>query len=684
MAGEARLKKTRNFGVVAHIDAGKTTFTERVLFYTGRTHKIGEVHDGTAVMDWMAEEQERGITITSAATTCQWRGHTLNIIDTPGHVDFTIEVERSLRVLDGVVVVFCAVGGVEPQSETVWHQADRYRVPKIAFINKMDRVGADFAAVLQQMRDKLGARPVPITIPWGAEDTFSGVIDLVAMQALVWDEAEQGASYQRLHIPEAMAEEAARGREALLEAMAETDDQLMELYLEGQEVPAAELKAAVRRACLKLQIVPVFAGSALRNKGVQPVLDAVVDFLPSPLDIPPVEGMNPQSGQTESRRADDAAPLSALAFKVQMDQGRKLVYLRVYSGSLKAGAEVYNVTKGLTEKVARILRMHANKRERLEEAKAGEIVGVMGLKNTGTGDTLSPADRPIMLEPIDTYEPVISVAVEPKTVGDQDKLAAALNKLADEDPTFRVREDEDTGQTIISGMGELHLEVLVHRLQREFNLMVNVGRPQVVYRETITEPVEVSHTYDRDLGGVRQVGAVTLALRPNPRGGGNSFQVDAPPEQVPPEYRGLLQQAAEEGLAAGVLRGYPVVDAGVVITGGQMQPGVSTELGFRLACSLALKKALEQGGPILLEPIMKVEVIVGEEFMGEVIGDLNARGGAVESVEPKGGSNVVRALVPLKAMFGYSTALRSATQGRAIFTMQFSHYDRLEDKKRQN
>lgn len=682
MAGDARLRKTRNFGVVAHIDAGKTTFTERVLYYTGRTHKIGEVHDGTAVMDWMAEEQERGITITSAATTCQWQGHTLNIIDTPGHVDFTIEVERSLRVLDGVIAVFCAVGGVEPQSETVWHQADRYRVPKIAFINKMDRVGADFSAVLEQMRERLGTNPIPLTIPWGAEDGFQGVIDLISMEALVWEDEELGASYQRMPIPEEMADDAALAREALLEAVAETDDALMELYLGEQEIPVKDLKAAIRKACCGLKMVPVFAGSALRNKGVQPVLDAVVDYLPSPLDVPAIEGVDPVTGEPERRQADDAAPLAALAFKVQMDQGRKLVYVRVYSGTLKAGAEVYNVVKGLNEKVARILRMHANKRERLEEAKAGDIVGVMGLKNTSTGDTLATPDRPIMLEPIDTYEPVISVAVEPKTVGDQDKVAASLDKLADEDPTFRVRLDEDTGQTIISGMGELHLEVLVHRMKREFNLDVNVGRPQVVYRETVTAASEATMGFDRELGGERQVGEVTLALKPNPRGGGNTFRVEAEPEQVPPNYHAILSKAVEEGLSSGVVMGYPVVDTAVTVIAGKFTPGLSTELGFRLACSLTLKKSLEQAAPVLLEPIMKVDVIVPEEFMGEVIGDLNARGGSVEAVEPKGATNVVKALVPLRAMFGYSTDLRSATQGRAIFTMQFGHYDRTGERKK--
>jgi elongation factor G len=675
MAGEARIRKTRNFGVVAHIDAGKTTFTERVLFYTGRTHKIGEVHDGTAVMDWMEEEQQRGITITSAATTCLWRGIDLNLIDTPGHVDFTIEVERSLRVLDGVVAVFCAVGGVEPQSETVWHQADRYRVPKIAFINKMDRIGADFSAVLEQMRKKLGARPLPLTIPWGAEDAFQGVIDVRSMQALVFDPKDQGATVTRQDIPDEMMDQAQEAREFMLETVADLDDRIAELYLGEEEIPPATLDEAIRHACLSLKLVPVFAGSALRNKGVQPVLDAVVDYLPSPLDVPPVEGLNPLAEEQEQRRADDAAPLAALAYKVQMDQGRKLVYLRVYSGVLKAGADVFNVSKDKTEKVARILRMHANKRERLDSARAGDIVGVMGLKNTGTGDTLATKDRPVLLDPMEFYEPVISVAVEPKTVGDQEKLEAYLTKLADEDPTFRTRVDADTGQTIISGMGELHLEVLVHRLDREFNLKVNVGKPQVVYRETVTAEAEVTETFDRDLGGTRQVGQITLAVGPNPRGGGNTIRVQAPEEEVPSQFHATLQTALEEALTSGVVLGYPVLDTGVKITGGVFTPQVSTELGFRLAASMAIRRALSEGSPVLLAPIMRMEVIVPDDFLGEVIGDLNARHGSVESVEPKGGIQLVRALVPLSATFGYSTSLRSATQGRALFTMQFSHYD---------
>ncbi len=682
MAGEPRLRKTRNFGVVAHIDAGKTTFTERVLFYTRRTHKIGEVHDGAATMDWMAEEQERGITITSAATSCEWNGAILNIIDTPGHVDFTIEVERSLRVLDGVVAVFCAVGGVEPQSETVWRQADRYKVPKIAFINKMDRVGADFAGVLGQMRTKLAANPLPLTIPWGAEDQFKGVIDLLTMEAITWNQEDQGVSFERGPIPGDMTDEAQAGREILLEAISEVNDEIMELYLAEEEIPVAELKKAVRQACLNLELVPVFAGSALRNKGVQPVLDGVVDYLPSPVDIPPVEGVNPQTEETERRMADDKAPLAALAFKVQMDEGRKLVYVRVYAGVLKAGSEVYNVTKDKKEKIARILRMHANKRERVDEARSGEIVGVMGLKNTSTGDTLATTDRPILLDPIQSYEPVISIAVEPKTVGDQEKLDSCLAKLADEDPTFRARTDDDTGQTVISGMGELHLEVLVHRLAREYNLNVNVGRPQVVHRETIAVEKTVEETFDRELGGTRELGQVTISVSPNPRGGGNTVRVSAPEDQIPPEIHAALLAAAQEGLASGPVMGYPVVDVGVHISGGVFTQGLSTEKGMRLACSMAVRKAMEQAEPALLEPVMKVEVVSPEEFMGEVIGDLNARGGQVEGVDAKAGVNIVNAQVPLRAMFGYSTSLRSATQGRAVFSMQFSHFDKIDGKKK--
>ena len=675
MAGEPRLKRTRNMGVVAHIDAGKTTFTERVLYYTKRTHKIGEVHEGTAVMDWMEEEQQRGITITSAATTCQWNNYDINLIDTPGHVDFTMEVERSLRVLDGCVMVFCAVGGVEPQSETVWHQADRYHVPKIAFINKMDRIGADFNGVLNQIREKLGANPLPLTIPWGSESDFKGVIDILTMELLSFDESDQGGTVARSEIPAEMQEEAQAARESMIETLAENDDEIMEAYLGEEEISLKNLKAAVRRACLSLKLIPVFAGSALRNKGVQPVLDGICDYLPSPLDIPSVEGVNPTNEQKELRQADKKAPLAALVFKVQMEQGRKLVFARIYSGVIESGAEVYNVTKDKTEKVARLLRMHANKKERLKEASAGDIVGLMGMKLATTGDTLALKDRPLLLDNIRSYEPVISVAVEPKTVGDQEKLESCLNRLADEDPTFRMHIDEDTGQTIIRGMGELHLDVLVQRLKREFSLTVNVGQPQVVYRETVTREVKLTESFDRDLGGDRQVGEVTLKLTPNPRGGGNTVRIDISDQDLPAEFTDVIKQSVNEGLSSGVVLGYPVVDTKVEVTGVGYTQGTTTELGMRLACSTGLRKALESAESILLEPVMKVEVVSPEEFMGEVIGDLNARGGSVESVEPKGNTQVITATVALKRMFGYSTILRSATQGRAIFSMQFSHYD---------
>ena len=680
MAGEARLKKTRNIGVVAHIDAGKTTFTERVLYYTGRTHKIGEVHDGAATMDWMEEEQERGITITSAATYCQWRGNVFNIIDTPGHVDFTIEVERSLRVLDGVVAVFCAVGGVQPQSETVWHQADRYRVPKIAFVNKIDRVGADYNRVLEQMRQKLRANPLLLALPWGQEENFKGVIDLVEEELLLFDENDQGSTVTREPIPDDMLEQVAIARTVLLEAVAETDDHLMELYLSDEGIPLKELKQAIRRACLELTLVPVFVGSALRNKGIQLALDGVVDYLPSPLDIPPVEGVNPNSEEVERRLADDASPLAALAFKVQMDQGRKLVYVRIYSGQIKEGEDLFFPAKSQSEKASRILRMHANKRERLEQAAAGDIVAIMGLKTATTGDTITTKDRPLLLESITFQEPVISVAVEPRTVGDQDKLASSLERLSDEDPTFKVRNDPDTGQTIISGMGELHLEVLVHRLEREFGVKANVGRPQVVYSETISATIKTKQRFDRELGGERQVGEVELQVAPNPRGAGNSIRIET--SLIPSEIHPILFQAVEEVLSSGVIMGYPMLDVNVLISGGGFTQGVSTELGYKLACSLALRQALSEAASLLLAPIMSVEIIVPEEFMGEIIGEINARGGSIENIEPQQGVNQVRALAPLSAMFGYSTSLRSATQGRGVFTMQFSHFDNVDEKKR--
>ncbi len=681
MAGQPRLKNTRNIGIMAHIDAGKTTLTERILYYAGRIHKMGEVHNGEATMDWMPEEQERGITITSAATSCLWKNKTINLIDTPGHVDFTIEVERSLRVLDGAIAVFCAVGGVEPQSETVWHQADGYRVPKMAFINKLDRIGADFDGCLDQMREKLGARPLVVASPWGVEDAHVGVIDLIRMIGLKWHTDDLGATFDEAPIPDHLADEVKRRRAELLETLADADDELAEKYLEESEITEADLKAAVRRATLKLSLVPVLCGSALKNKGVQPLLDAVVDFLPSPLDVPPVVGLDPLTGEKASRDPDDAAPLSALAFKVQMEAGRKLVYARLYSGRMKVGQTVYNPRREVNEKVARILRMHSNKRERIDEARAGEIVGLVGLKQTSTGDTLCPEDHPILLESIHAYEPVISVAVEPKTVADADKVTQALERLTEEDPTFHVREDPDTGQTIISGMGELHLDVLVTRLKREYHVPVNVGQPQVVYRETVTAEAEESEVFDREVAGGRNLAGITLTVSPRDRGRGNVVRIMAPEDQVPPQFRDHIAAALEDSLVSGPVLGYPVVDTRVVVTGGRFEPDLSTELAFQVAAAMSLQAALRRAEPILLEPVMAVEAVMPEEFMGEVIGDLNARGGRIEGVTPRGKVNLVEATVPLSKMFGYSTALRSATQGRGTFTMQFSHYDRIEDKK---
>ncbi len=675
MAGENRIKKIRNIGIIAHIDAGKTTLTERILYYTGKTHKIGEVHDGQATMDWMPEEQERGITITSAVTTCFWQGKEIHIIDTPGHVDFTIEVERSLRVLDGALGVFCAVGGVEPQSETVWHQADKYKVPKMAFINKMDRLGADFWGTIEQMKEKLGAYPLILTLPYGAEDSFQGIFDIIKDRWIYWDEASEGREFEERPVPPEHKEDVALAREGLLEALSEINDEIMEKYLGEEEITSRELHQAIRKACITLTGVPVFCGSALKNKGVQPVLDGITRYLPSPLDIPPIVGINPDTGQEEERPARYNSPLSALAFKVQMDQGRKMTYVRIYSGLMKAGEEVWNSAKKRKEKVARILQMHANKRERIKEAGAGQIVAVMGLKRSSTGDTLCDPEHPILLEPIETYQPVISIAVEPKTTGDQEKIEAALNKLAEEDPTFKVRYDEETGQTIISGMGELHLDVLVHRLLREFNAPVNVGKPQVVYRESIQDEATVTERFDRDIGGGRQVATVTIKVYPRQRGEGNRVASELPPERLPEGYEELILETLRQGLESGVLRGFPMIDVGVVLKDAVFEEGLSTDIAFRAASTMGLKKACEAAGPVLLEPMMSVEVLVPENYMGEVIGDLNSRGGKVEHIEPRGPVQVIRASVPLARMFGYSTALRSTTQGRGTFTMVFSHYD---------
>ena len=677
MAGESRLRKTRNMGIMAHIDAGKTTLTERILYYTGRSHKMGEVHDGEAVMDWMPEEQERGITITSAVTTCQWLQHTINLIDTPGHVDFTIEVERSLRILDGVVAVFCAVGGVEPQSETVWHQADRYHVPKIAFINKMDRIGADFNNTIEQIKEKLGARPLILHLPWGREDGFQGTIDLLNMQGIRWREETLGMGYDLVDIPESLRDEAEFYREQLLETLADLDDHLMDLYLGGQEIPLADLLAVIRRGTIGLKIVPIYCGAALRNKGVQPLLDGIIHFLPNPMDIPPVSGLNPVSNKMEIRPAKDEAPFAGLAFKIIMDQGRKLTYLRLYSGILNVGQEIFNPTKNIRERVARMLLIHANKRERIEQARAGDIVGLMGLKDTTTGDSLTDLDHPIILEAIEVYEPVISLAIEPKTVGQQDKIVQVLDKISQEDPTFHFKYDDDSGQTVISGMGELHLEVLLHRMEREYNLSVNIGKPQVVYRETIEETVEVEETFDRELGGTRHQAKVRLRLIPNGRGEGNMFLHMIPEDTLPQPPIEAIQSSINEAFTSGVLSGYPVTDLKVILESAQTTESQSSEMAFRVATSMAFRNGCLKAKPVLLEPVMKLEIIVPDEFLGEIIGDINARKGKIEHIFPRNKIQQVQATAPLSQLFGYSTVLRSASQGRATFTMQFSHYNKV-------
>ena len=669
-----KLSKTRNLGIIAHIDAGKTTVTERVLFYSGRVHKMGEVHDGEATMDWMVEEKERGITITSAVTSCDWRGHAINIIDTPGHVDFTIEVERSLRVLDGAIGVFCAVGGVEPQSETVWRQADRYRVPKIAFINKLDRVGADFFRAVDMIETRLDAAPLILQIPWGAEDQFNGVIDLIGMEAILWEDDTLGAQYNTTPIPEEMAEEASKYRELLLETMADHDDRIMEKYLSEEEIPARELKEAIRNATIKMALVPIFCGTALRNKGIQPLLDGIVDYLPSPLDVPPIAGIHPGTGETETRSAKPGGPLSALAFKVMMDQGRKMTYLRIYSGSLKAGGMVFNPGKNIKEKPARLLKMHSNKRERINEVSAGDIVAAMGMKITTTGDTLCTENDPILLEPIQFNEPVISVAVEPKKVQDHDKLLEALKKLSDEDPTFKTKIDEETGQTIISGMGELHLEILTGRLKREFSVEINQGKPQVVYRETITAPSIREEIFQRELSGQQHFAGVQVEISPLKRGSGNKFVNQCKKEGLTEEFLEAIRQGANEAERGGSLMGYPVIDIKITLLNVQVKE-TSDAMAFRVAANMAFKQAFLKAEPILLEPIMKTEVLVPEAFTGDVIGDLNARKGKISQIVSKGSTQVLTANVPLSKMFGYSTALRSASQGRGTFSMQFSHYD---------
>ncbi len=676
MAKDQQLTKTRNIGIIAHIDAGKTTVTERVLFYSGRVHKMGEVHNGEATMDWMVEEKERGITITSAVTSCEWQGHTVNIIDTPGHVDFTIEVERSLRVLDGAIGVFCAVGGVEPQSETVWHQADRYKVPKIAFINKLDRIGADFFRVIQMIKDRLGAVPLILQLPWGVEDHFRGVIDLIKMKAIHWEDETLGAEFSEVPVPEELTEEAARYRDLLLETLADKDDLVMERYLSDQEIQVRDLKAAIRTATIHMELVPVFCGTALRNKGIQPLLDGIVDYLPAPVDVPPIKGRNPFTGEEESRPAKTRGPFSALAFKVMMDQGRKMTYVRVYSGTVKAGNPVYNPGKSLNEKPARLLKMHSNKRERISQASAGDIVAAMGLKLTTTGDTLCDEQHPILLEPIQFNEPVISVAVEPKGIQDHDRLLDALGKLSDEDPTFRFRIDEETGQTLISGMGELHIEIIVGRLKREFLVPVNQGKPQVVYRETVTVPVEEESLFKRELAGQEHFAGVRIEISALPRGSGNLFVNRCSDPELTEAFLDAISNGITEAEAGGTLLGYPVCDVQTALLGVQIKEALSDVMAFKAAANMAFRSAFQKGEPVLLEPIMKTEVLAPEEFTGDVIGDLNARQGKIEQIVNNGAIQVLKANVPLSKMFGYSTALRSVTHGRGTFTMQFSHYDR--------
>ena len=676
MASKSKISRTRNIGIVAHIDAGKTTVSERILYYTGKSYKMGEVHDGEAVMDWMPQEQERGITITSAVTTCEWKNHEIHIIDTPGHVDFTIEVERSLRVLDGAVVVFCAVGCVEPQSETVWHQADKYGVPKVAFINKMDRVGADYFAAVKMMGERFTSIPVPIQIPAGSEENFRGAIDLINQKLMVWDDSSRGMEYTIQEIPVEFTEQATRQREKMIETLAEADDNLAEKYLAGEEITVSEIMAALRKSTISLKIVPVLCGAALRNKGIQPILDAVINYLPSPEDIPPVKGINPITKKEEIRHSSDKEPLAALAFKIMLDDGRKLTYLRIYSGQMHANDEVYNSVKKKKEKIARILRMHANKRERIEKASAGELIAVLGLKDTTTGDTLCDEAHPIMLELMDFYEPVISQAIEAKTPADQEKLTASLIKLVDEDPTLRVKYEEETAQTVISGMGELHLEIIVDRLRREFNAHVNVGRPRVVYRETISKKIEVEGMFEKELGDKKHFGHVLLLLAPRKRSSGNEIINKLSDEIIPSEYHEAIEEGVREAMMSGVLNSYPVTDIGVKISGGSFREGESSAQGYKIAAATAFRDGCNQADPVMLEPIMLVDIITPGEFVGEVIGDINSRKGEIQAVNPKGPISEIKAKVPLKAMFGYSTDLRSATQGRATFSMIFSEYNK--------
>jgi elongation factor G len=678
VARKVALSKTRNIGIMAHIDAGKTTSTERILYYTGVSHKIGEVHDGAATMDWMEQEQERGITITSAATTCFWKDYRVNIIDTPGHGDFTIEVERSLKMLDGSVAVFCSVGGVEPQSETVWRQADKYGVPRIAFINKMDRVGADFDRGVKMMRDRLGANPIPIQLPIGAEDLFRGVIDLVQMKAIIWSDESMGANYEVSEIPADLLDDAEAAREVLLEEISSVDEELMEKYLGGEELTIDEVKAGIRKATMALQINPVLCGTAFKNKGVQTLLDAVIDYMPSPLDVKPIPGIDPDTGAEVTRPADDNAPFASLAFKVMTDPFvGQLTFFRVYSGVAESGAHVLNATKDKKERFGRLLKMHANKREEIKQVYSGDIAAAVGLKYTSTGDTLCDPKTPCILEAMDFPEPVIHIAIEPKTKSDQEKMGTALGKLVQEDPSLRVKTDEETGQVIISGMGELHLEIIVDRMKREFKVEANIGAPQVAYRETITKTVEVQGKFVRQSGGRGQYGDCHLRLEPLEPGGGFEYVDQIKGGVIPREYIPAVGAGAEEAAQNGILAGFPLVDVRVTCYDGSYHDVDSSEMAFKIAGSMGFKEGAAKAKPVLLEPIMDVEVVLPEEYLGEVMGDLNSRRGRVAGMEARGGAQVVSAQVPLSSMFGYSTDLRSATQGRATYTMTFDHYEQV-------
>ena len=676
MKTTAKIGNIRNIGIIAHIDAGKTTVTERILYYTGRSHKIGEVHNGEAVMDWMPDEQERGITITSAVTTCHWQNTEIHIIDTPGHVDFTIEVERSLRVLDGAIGVFSAVEGEEPQSETVWRQADKYQVPKIAFINKLDRIGADFFGTVKMIAERLNAHPLIVQLPVGTEDNFNAIIDLIRMKQIVWDDDTLGAEYEEQEIPTELAATAAEYRDKLLETLAEHDDDIMEAYLAETVVDTGTLLATIRKATIDMKLVPLLCGAALKNKGIQPLLDAITQFLPSPVDIPAIEGMHPESGEMIQCQPKDSEPLAALIFKVSMMEGRKLSYIRIYSGKITSGGEVFNPARNEKEKIARILNMHANRRERVNTAGAGSIVGIVGLKGSSTGETLCNQNHPVLLEKIEFYEPVISIAVEPKTHADQEKMDTVLAKFMAEDPTLIVRQDEDTGQTILSGMGELHLEIIISRMLREFHTNVNVGKPQVVYRETIEKPGSATIIFDKEIAGQRHFAEVSVHMVPLPRGSGNKFVSEISNDVLPDLYTAAVERGVWESLESGSQMGYPVVDVEVRLTDATYKESLGTELAYTVSASMACKDAMSAGKPFLLEPIMTAEIFVPEAFIGDVIGELNSRGGKIESIEHKAGAQVINATVPLSQMFGYSTNLRSATQGRGTFSMQFSHFDR--------